>query len=105
MNVIDFSFAQKRSILKKISLDLPILPHLWGWEMDMSHEIESTLTRLCGCSGCARGNRCRSRWTLRLPDPEGRESATPFLRWLPVHVISELVPTRPGHVPILGTSV
>jgi hypothetical protein len=31
--------------------------------------------------GYARGNRCRPRWTSRFPDPEGRESATPFPCW------------------------
>jgi hypothetical protein len=28
----------------------------------------------------------RHRWTLRFPDPEGRESATPFPCWLCVHL-------------------
>jgi len=34
----------------------------------------------------ASGNRCRPRWTSRFPDPEGRESATPFPCWLSVHL-------------------
>jgi hypothetical protein len=47
MNVIDFSSAQKHSILKNISLDLLILPHQWGYsEMDLSREIDRILTRL-----------------------------------------------------------
>jgi hypothetical protein len=46
MKVIDFSFAQKRSIVKKISLDLPILPHMSGREMDMSREFDKILKRL-----------------------------------------------------------
>jgi len=35
--------------------------------------------------GWAKGNRCCPRWTRRFPDPEGRESATPFRYWLCVH--------------------
>jgi hypothetical protein len=30
----------------------------------------------------ARDNRCRHSWRSRFPDPEGRESATPFTCWL-----------------------
>ena len=37
----------------------------------------------------ARGNRCRPRWTSRFPDPEGRESATPFPCWRATSVLRE----------------
>jgi hypothetical protein len=47
MNVIDLSSAKNRSISKNISLDLPVLPHQWGYsEMDLSREIDRILTRL-----------------------------------------------------------
>ncbi len=32
-----------------------------------------------------KGNRCHAMWRLGFPDPEGRESATPFPCWLLVH--------------------
>jgi hypothetical protein len=37
----------------------------------------------------ANGNRNRPRWTSRFPDPEGRESATPFPCWRATSVLQE----------------
>jgi hypothetical protein len=44
-------------------------------------QLESSLRSASG-----KGNRCRPCWTSRFPDPEGRESVTPFPCWLCVHL-------------------
>src|ERR1700733_5783652 len=46
VNVVDFSRAQKRSILKNISLAWPVLPRVWAYEMELSSEIDRILTCL-----------------------------------------------------------
>src|ERR1700692_4753436 len=50
---------------------------LFGARENMAILVQNTWQKPTS-SGYAMGNRCRPSWTSRSPDPEGRESATPF---------------------------
>jgi hypothetical protein len=53
-----------------------------GYGSFLEQIYDRALTQLECAQRKAKGNRCRPSWTSRFPDPEGRESATPFPRWL-----------------------